>query len=233
MAELHKDKKDERIIDIESTYHRLENFFNQNQKLIYGITIGVLAIVGGVIYYIKGIQEPREKEAQTEVFYAEYYFGLDSFDLALNGQEDVFKGFLTMIEEYGGTKVGNLSQLYSGICYMKKGEFENAIEHLNEFSSRDVILGAEALGLIGDAYRELGQPENAVKYYEKAVRHSDNSFTAPIFLKKAAMPWQHITRFGINFLILPKVAILRNTLPDLRGSLINPSSCRRLRKTSL
>jgi tetratricopeptide (TPR) repeat protein len=181
---------EETIVDIGSTYQQLEAFFNKNKKIL-AIALGALVVlVGGYMYYTEMIQKPKEKRALEELFTAEFYFGKDSFNLALNGREGEFYGFLQVIDEYGGTKAGNLARYYAGICYLRMGQFEEAISHLKKFKSSDVILGPMALGCIGDAYRELGQSEKAVSYYEKAVRKSDNAFTAPMYLKKAGMTYE-------------------------------------------
>jgi len=181
---------EETIVDIGSTYQQLEAFFNKNKKILT-IALGALVVlVGGYMYYTEMIQKPKEKRALEELFTAEFYFGKDSFNLALNGREGEFYGFLQVIDEYGGTKAGNLARYYAGICYLRMGQFEEAISHLKKFKSSDVILGPMALGCIGDAYRELGQSEKAVSYYEKAARKSDNAFTAPMYLKKAGMTYE-------------------------------------------
>ena len=46
-----------------------------------------------------------------------------------------------------------------------------------------------AIGSIGDAYMELGDPENALSYYLEAADQSINDFTSPMYLMRAA--WVH------------------------------------------
>lgn len=181
---------DETIVDLGSTYQQLEAFFNKNKKILTIALGAVVVLVGGYMYYTEMIQKPKEKKALEELFTAEFFFAKDSFNLALNGREGEFYGFLQVIDEYGGTKAGNLANYYAGICYLRMGKFEEAISHLKKFKSSDVILGPMALGCIGDAYRELGQSEEAASYYEKAAKKSDNSFTAPMYLKKAGMTYE-------------------------------------------
>ncbi len=181
---------DETIVDLGSTYQQLEAFFNKNKKLLTIVLGAVVLLVGSYMYYTEMIQKPKEKKALEELFTAEYFFAKDSFNLALNGREGEFYGFLQVIDEYGGTKAGNLANYYAGICYLRMGKFEESISHLKKFKSSDVILGPMALGCIGDAYRELGQSEEAASYYEKAAKKSDNSFTAPMYLKKAGMTYE-------------------------------------------
>ena len=56
---------------------------------------------------------------------------------------------------------------------------------MSDFSSDDVMLSAVALGVIGDAYMELDQPDEALGYYVKAARKNSNEFSTPIYLMKA------------------------------------------------
>jgi TolA-binding protein len=58
---------------------------------------------------------------------------------------------------------------------------------LDKFSSDDDILAPLAKGAIGDAFVQLGQNEDALKYYEEAASMRTNDFTTPRFLLKAGI----------------------------------------------
>ena len=73
------------------------------------------------------------------------------------------------------------------MSYLQLKQYDMAIEHLEDFSSDDAILGALAKGGIGDAFAQLEQPAEALEYYEKALKHDDNGYTAPKFLYKAGI----------------------------------------------
>lgn len=157
--------------------------------------IAIVVIVGGIFVYKTQVMAPKERAASEAIFKAEFYFQLDSFNLALNGRsgaagKEDFLGFNDIISQYGSTDAGNLARYYAGICNLRLGKYEEAIDNLKKFSSNDVIIGSIALGCIGDAYRELNDGENAVKYYEKAARRNSNTFTTPLYLKKAAMTYE-------------------------------------------
>ena len=127
-----------------------------------------------------------EKEAQADMFMAELYFQKDSFNLALNG-DGQYLGFLDIADEYSSTKPGKLANYYAGLSYLNTGDFENAIEYLDDFSSDDIVLSSLALGCIGDAYMELEDADNALSYYEDAASYTDNEFTTPRYMLKQAM----------------------------------------------
>jgi tetratricopeptide (TPR) repeat protein len=112
----------------------------------------------------------------------------------LNGDGN-YLGFLGIIDKYGVTKSANLSQYYAGVCYLKKGDFNKAIEHLENFDSDDEFVGPMATMAIGDAYMELNQAEKAAGYYEKAADQRKNEFTTPVCLMKAGWAYEDLGKF--------------------------------------
>lgn len=173
---------DEGFAQVQNSLNRFELFFENYQK---PIAIGFVALI--VIFalgwvYKTQVVEPNKKEAQAQVFQAQYYFEADSFALALNG-DGINSGFLQIIDEYSSTPAGELACYYAGVCYLNLGEYENAKKYLSDFSSDDEILNSYAVGLIGDAEVELGNDEVAISQFKKAVGMK-NKVTAPVFLEK-------------------------------------------------
>lgn len=176
--------------DLGTLYVKAEDYINKNKKtLIYAI-IGVTVVVGGILYYNLGIVAPKNRQAAEEMFKAEYYFALDSFQVALDGQAGQFPGFLEIIDEYKGTKSANLAKYYAGISYLHLGKYEEAIEYLKGFKTNDEFLQPISIGAMGDAYRELGNSKEAASYYEKAANVKKNDLTTPLYLKKAAQVFE-------------------------------------------
>ncbi len=136
-------------------------------------------------YYIL----PREADASSQMFMAQRYFEKDSLKLALNGDGN-YPGFLSIIDEYKWTPASNLAHYYAGICYLKQGKFQDAIDQLKSFSGKDELVAPMAIGAIGDAYMELNQPEKAATEYEKAANLRDNKFTTSLFFMKAAFAYE-------------------------------------------
>ena len=177
-------EKDEVIVDVEQVYSKTEDFINENQNVILGVVGGIIAIVVAFYAYNRVYLEPLEEEAHGEMFMAELYFQKDSFELALNGDGN-YLGFLDVADEYGNTTAGNLAHYYAGVCYLRTGKFEEAIEELGNFDAEGEVLGSVAQGATGDAYMELDNGDEALKYYEKAANASENNFSSPIYLQKA------------------------------------------------
>ncbi|SRR5579871_121666 len=142
-----------------------------SKQLTYAISILVL-IIAGILGYKYLIQEPNEQKATDAMFQAEQYYRMDSVRLALNG-DNINLGFAKIVSKYGSTKAGNLAKFYAGSCYLKLGDFNNAVKNLKDFSTPVYQVQARAYGLLGDAYSELNKKDDAIEQYKKAAGLSD------------------------------------------------------------
>lgn len=189
-----KDKKNvqpDTVESLDNALTRSEQFIEKNQKSLTIIIVAILVIVSIYFGYKRFYLAPMEKEAQSQIYAAEYNFEKDSFKLALNGNDNDM-GFLYVADKYSMTKTGNLANYYVGICYHKLGEYQKAIDFLKKFDAGDLLVTPVAYGAIGDCYVELNQLKDGAKYYEKAALFSEDEFTAPIFLKKAGMVYEEL-----------------------------------------
>jgi len=178
---------------LDDTASKSEQWVEKNQKSIIIGLIAITVIILGYLAYNKYVIEPKEIEAADELAYPKNYFdqaqntttAIDSlYNLSLNGADGKY-GLIDIVENYGNTKAGNLAKYMSGIAYLKTSDYENAIKYLSDFSSDDEMLGALALGNIGDAFAEINQLEDAMKFYADAANFRDNDFTSPLYLFKA------------------------------------------------
>ena len=177
------------VDSIDQDLTKFELFFQKNQNAIL-ISLGVILLIVVLIWgYQKYIKIPREKEAMSQMFMAERYFAQDSFQVALNGI-DQYPGFIGIIEDYKGTKAAKLAEYYAGVCYANLGDWQNAIKYLKKFKTKDLYLGSVQYGLLGDIYMQLGQPNEAIKYYKKSVEDYANHLTTPVYLKKLGLIYE-------------------------------------------
>ncbi|HEX4888446.1 MAG TPA: tetratricopeptide repeat protein [Luteibaculaceae bacterium] len=186
-------KNEETIVDVQQAYAKADHFFNNNRKAFLVAGGAVLAVVLGIFgfnYY----SASQNDEAKELIWKAEYYFEKDSLDKAIKG-DGQYLGFEYIANNYGSTKTGQLAEYYLGLCFMAKGEFQTAIEHLEKCDFNDEVIGAIAKGNIGDAYVELGNVEKGISYFEEAAEHSENSFTCPLYLQKAALAYEKLGKY--------------------------------------
>ncbi len=168
---------------IEEALSRTERYIEDNQKSLTIIIVAIFILFGGYFGYRKFIMQPKEKEAESQMFRAENYFAKDSFNLAVNGDGNNL-GFSDIIDEYGITPSANLAHYYKGISELQTGNYEDAITDLKKFDRSDKIVAAISLGAIGDAYVQQGDLDKAAEFYNKAIKYSENAFSAPIYLQK-------------------------------------------------
>jgi tetratricopeptide (TPR) repeat protein len=186
-----EEKTVEEIQDIQGALTTAEAFIEKNQKTILvaviSIVLLVLAVLGFKNYYL----EPREVAAQNEMYKAQTAFAVDSFKIALEGKGVESIGFREIASEYGITSSGKLANAYAGICLYKLGKYEEAIEYLEKFNSKDTYIGVSTLGLVGDCYVNLGKIDDAIKAFENAIS-CDNNVLSPVYLKKLGLVYESI-----------------------------------------
>ena len=161
-----------------------------NKKITY-IGFAVILLASGWIGYQKLIKEPKELKAAETIFLAENLFdkmsttgfSKDSVNIVLNGgafDGSNVTGLLKFINNYEGTLNANRAKYMVGACYLQIGEFDKAIKYLKEFDgSHSDQVQSKAYTMLGHAYAEKKQKEEALNYYKKAasVNEKDESFT--------------------------------------------------------
>lgn len=173
---------------------KTEAWVEKNQKYILGLVIAAAVIVLGYLAYNQFIVKPKQEEAMNEMYRATYYYeqaltateGDSLYNWALNGQGNNY-GFIEIADKYSGTDAANLANYYAGVSYLNTKRYSEAINYLDAFKSDDVNVAPVAKGAIGDAFVQLGQNDEALKYYEEAASMADNEFTTPRFLLKAGI----------------------------------------------
>jgi len=160
-------KRPARLEEEKNPIADLQEFWERYGKLTSYALLVIVILVGGYFGYRNFIAEPKEKTATEAMFRAEDYYRMDSTRLALNG-DNINAGFLKIISRYGGTKAANLASFYAGSCYLKMGDFNNAVKYLKDFSTPVKMLQERAYGLLGDAYSEQNKKEEAAEQYKKA-----------------------------------------------------------------
>lgn len=168
---------------------RTQEFVEKNQK---AISIGLTAILAVIVIFFafRYYQDSQNEAAQLEMFPAVFYFENDSLNKALDGDGNTTSGLLEVSNEYGISAAGNLSNVYIGMSYLKKGEYDNAIESFKNFNTSDYMVQARVYSLIGDAYMEKGDTGEAISFYEKASNYKPNKQFTPEYMMKLALAYE-------------------------------------------
>ena len=180
-----KAQQADNLQELESALTKTERFIEENQKPITYAVGAIILLVIAYLGFTRFYLQPRQDEAQSQMFMAENYFERDSFNLAINGDGN-YLGFLDIIDDYRMTKPANLAKYYTGISFMHLGQYEDALDYLNGFKTKDLLLGPIAEGAKGDAKLELGDERGALRHYRRAFSMNDNELTSPVYMMKAA-----------------------------------------------
>lgn len=158
-----------------------EKFYTENRKLILGGLVGVLVLGLAVLAFGKYVYQPKCAEAMEQMYPAENNFRAGEYELALNGDGNVY-GFAQVIDEYGA-KAGKSVYMYAGICEYNLGNYDEALSYLKKYNGKEPILAARAQACQGDCYVALADYNSAVSAFEKAAEMNDSVFAAGYLLK--------------------------------------------------
>jgi len=181
----------------------VNEIFSKSEKFIEiyknHIIIAVTAIIL-IVVAVLGIRQyyflPKEKDAQIAIFPGENYMANQQWDLALNGDNKDYIGFLGVIEDYGITKTANLAKAYAGICYYHLDKPEDALEYLKKYNAKDKIVAPVIQGLMGDCYVDLGKAAEGINHFLKAASDASSDILSPIYLKKAGIAYESISDYA-------------------------------------
>lgn len=188
-----KDNNEEKNLEVGGIIAKTEEYIEKNKKTLITVGAAVVVVALAIWAYVALVAQPRQVRAAEDMFAAEQWFNEGDFEKALNGTDE-YMGFSEVIDEYGCTKSGNLAKYYAGICQLNLGNYDEAIDYLKSYKGKDIFTKSEAQMLLGDAYAEKENPAEAVKYYEKAAKATDNLIVAPVALWKAGMMYLQLDK---------------------------------------
>lgn len=149
-----------------------------NKKIIF-IAVGVILVVAAfVLSYLFIYKNPHVEKA------FEAYNGIET--QVLNDSTAAAQ-YMEVADTYGSDDAGKLAALSAGEALYNQGRYEEAAQYLKKFSSKDDVLESNALVLTGDCYVNLQNYDEAINYYQKAIRKANNNpqIVPRVLLKEA------------------------------------------------
>ncbi|WP_185878524.1 tetratricopeptide repeat protein [Blattabacterium cuenoti] len=149
----------------------------------------IVITTGSYFFYKRFVLYPSEEKALEELNYAQKYLSQGAIDKALNKKKlkIPYLGFYGIVTKYPFTKAGNISKFYAGICFYKLGNYKESIKMMRNFSAKDEFLSSIKYGMIGDAFAQIRNKNEALKNYIKAANIRENEITTPLYYYKAAL----------------------------------------------
>ncbi|MBQ6964266.1 MAG: tetratricopeptide repeat protein [Bacteroidaceae bacterium] len=182
--------KDEPIaLDVQ--LNKGEAFIEKNWKKIAAV-LGVIIVIVAGVYIYKNYMADKELSAQKAIVAAQTAFAQQQYEQALNGDGNT-KGFLKIIDEFGGTQTANLAKLYAGLAFAKTDKVDEAIKYLEDFSVQDDdIISPAAIAALGNLYVQKGENEKGISTLIKAANKADNDAVSPVFLLQAGEVYESL-----------------------------------------
>ena len=181
-------KKEDLEQDILIEYSsRFMYFYENNKGTVIGGGFGIVLVIGLIIgFFVYSGQQ--EQEAQNLLGIAEEQLMQGNYETALYGNEQDFTlGFEQISNNYSGTNAGNLATYYAAVSEFELGNYENALQRLQNFDVPDGIMGVAPLSLHAILLSELDRYEEAGEKYIEAAEWNENASTTPYNLMEAAI----------------------------------------------
>ena len=169
-------------------YGRLLLLYEDHRQLVYGLGIGLLALilaVPGYMYY----QQQRSAEANQRLGQILPAYEQGNYDQALNGSGQQ-AGLLTIADDYGGTDAGNLAAFYAASALYEQEQYDQALQYFQQFDKGNDFIGASAYAAEASIYETRGNFEQAAQHYEQAADQYQNALTAPRYLLEAGQAYE-------------------------------------------
>ena len=177
---------------VEIALSKTEQFVQKQKNTEIYTVIAIIGLSATIFAYQNLYRKPLKEEAVAQTFVAEQYFRADSFDLALNGDGNAL-GFLQIKQKFGSAAPKSID-FYIGVAQLNLENYQEAINSLKRYKTKDPIFQARAICNIGDAYVGLNNLKEAVNYYNRAASHADNIFAAT-YMQKAALLYEEMGNF--------------------------------------
>lgn len=180
MASQNNNQQDETAIDkMNSQLTAAGDKIANNKKYIYWGVGAILVAAVFTLSYLFIYRNPRLNDA---------FEAYNKVELSGAANDSVAAAqYKAVADKYKGSDAGKLAALSAAESLYELGKYDEAVEYLKRFSSDDDVLEANALALTGDCYVNLKKYDDALSYFNKAVKKADrNPQIVPRVLLKEA-----------------------------------------------
>ena len=192
-----------------TAYSRFMEYFEENRNVVFGILGGaVLLVIMGFGYGF--FKDQQESQAQAELSRAVRLYEADNWREALDGNDNT-TGLLEVIDNFGGTKAGNLAVYYAADAYLNLDEHDEALNMFDRFNHDSDALGAGAYAAEAAIHEDQGNYEEAADRYKDAATIFESGFTSARYLESAGRNYERAGKFreAINV-----YEMIRDDFPD-------------------
>lgn len=183
-----KKKGSDDLANLELWYYQLVSFYERNQQLVIGVGVGVLLLIGGLLFWNQRTaaleMEAVEKLAQTMRAYKE-----GDWSAAIEG-DSAHIGLKTLAQRYSGTPSGELAKFYLGNAFYQRGSIDSALALYKGVSTKSPLLKAAAMAGEAACYEQKQQYRQAGELYRNAANAAQNQALEAFYLSDAGRAFE-------------------------------------------
>ena len=186
----HKEKRqDETTIDrMNSHLTDASSKIAENKKIIFIALAIILVVAAFVLSYLFIYKNPHVEKA---------FEAFNGIETQAPNDSVAAEQYMEVADRYSGETPGKLAALSAGESLYNQGRYEEAVTYLKKFSSKDDVLESNALVLTGDCYVNLGNYDQAIDCFQKAIRKANgNPQIVPRVLLKEANVYDAQGNYG-------------------------------------
>ncbi len=177
----------------------------ENKSVITWVVVAIVVVAALVFGYIYFYLKPHNEKAFT---------AYNKVEMTAMGNDSIAAAQYKEVADKFGGDAGKLAALSAGEALYNEGKYEEAAKYLQKFSSDDAVLNANALVLTGDCYVNLKKYDEAISYYEQAVRKAQGNIQiVPRVLLKEANVYDEQKKYDKA---LACYKIIKNDYPEFR-----------------
>ncbi len=186
-----------------------EQKVKKTQRTMAWCLITAAAVLIIILIYIFAIRRPGIEAADKAIGQADTSLALGQDSLALAQYKQVADNY--------GYDAGNRAALDAAILLYQQAsdmsdkaqrdeKLNEAIKYCSKYDATESVIGAAAQSLEGDCYVNLGQYEQAIACYEKAIKTSDkNPYYTPLFMMKEATVQRELKNYKAEAAIYQQI----------------------------
>ena len=143
------------------------------------------AIIVGAVLFVWNVSSTRRSEAIAGRQLQSARYAFDNQNMPLAASE-----LARVIENYSGTSAASEGRLLLGQVRLIQGQPQQAVELLRDFApGAGAAFRAQAYGLLGAAYENLGKPRDAADAYQTGAEGARMGFLKGQMLSDAGRAW--------------------------------------------
>jgi len=169
-------------------------FYEDRPNLVYGLGVGLLALVMAVPGYMYW-QQQRQQQANELLGQVLPVYEQGQYQQALQGSGGE-AGLLEIADTYGGTSAGNLATYYAGNAFYQTDQFDRALTYFERFEKEGNFIGASAYAAQASIHENRDNFERAAGLYKQAANQYSNALTTPRYLLEAGRAYEETGNFA-------------------------------------